>query len=102
MYTSEQISPKNKRLIALISAAALLLSLPFFAMRFTKEVNWGLFDFLVMGFLLFGTAFILEFILRNAKSLKSRIIFCAIALSVLTLIWAELAVGIFGTPLGGN
>lgn len=102
MNTNEPIKHKNKRLMFLISAAALILSVPFIAMQFTNEVKWSLFDFIVMGILLFGTALIIEFILRNVKTLKSRIILCVFALGALLLIWAELAVGIFGTPFAGN
>ena len=102
MNTNYQITHKNKRLMFLISAAALILSVPFIAMQFTNEVKWSLFDFIVMGILLFGTALIVEFILRNVRSLKSRIILCVSAMGALLLIWAELGVGIFGTPFAGN
>ncbi|SMC37258.1 hypothetical protein [Moheibacter sediminis] len=93
---------ENKRLMLLISAAALILSIPLIAMQFTTEVDWSLFDFIVMGILLFGTALIIEFIIRNVKSFKSTIILCVFALGALLLIWVELAVGIFGTPFAGN
>lgn len=93
---------ENKRLMLLISAATLILSIPLIAMQFTTEVDWSLFDFIVMGILLFGTALIIEFILRNVKRLKSRIALCVFALGALLLIWVELAVGIFGTPFAGN
>ncbi len=92
----------NKRFMFLISAAALVLSVPFIAMQFTNEVKWSLFDFIVMGILLFGTASIIEFILRYVKTTTSRMILSGIAFIVFLLIWAELAVGIFGTPFAGN
>lgn len=86
----------------LVAGAGLLLFIPLFAMQVTTEVNWAVSDFVVMGILLFGTALAIEFILRNVRTFKSRILFCTIALFIFLLIWAELAVGIFGTPIAGN
>lgn len=92
----------NKRLMIIMSIAAILLSVPFFAMLFTDEVDWGIMDFTIMGILLFGTGFVCEFILRMVKSTQSRIILCGVILLLFFLIWAELAVGIFGSPFAGS
>jgi peptidoglycan/LPS O-acetylase OafA/YrhL len=93
---------KNKRILLLLAAVCLLLSIPALAMQFTDEVNWNVFDFTVMGILLIGTALICEIILRKIKSLKARIMICSGILFALFLIWVELAVGIFGTPFAGS
>ncbi len=93
---------KNKRLIIIFAIAAILLSIPFVAMQFTNEVDWKIYDFTIMGVLLFGTGLICEFLIRKVKSIKHRIIFCGVVLLLLFLIWAELAVGIFGTPFSGS
>lgn len=84
-----------------MSIAAILLSVPFFAMLFTDEVDWGIMDFTIMGILLFGTGFVCEFIMRMVKSAQNRIILCGTILLIFFLIWAELAVGIFGSPFAG-
>ena len=81
---------------------AMLLVLPLVAMQFTKEVNWTLSDFVIGGILLFGTAGIIDFVLRKVKSRRNRIILSVSVLLVLMLIWAELAVGLFGTPFAGS
>ena len=91
------ITPKQ-RTLAIFTIPVVLLTIPFIAMQFTDEVNWSLFDFLIMGFLLFSAAFAIELVLRMEKTTKLRIIYAAVILIVLFLIWAELAVGIFGTP----
>lgn len=96
------IQNQNKRLITILTAAAAILLIPFFAMFFTEEVNWNFFDFLVAGLLLIGTGLILEFILRKIKSVRYRILLGIALLLILFLIWAELAVGIFGTPFAGS
>lgn len=92
----------NKRLIGIILAVGLLLSIPLIAMRFTNEVDWKLLDFAIMGTLLLGTGLLCELVLRTVKSLGYRILICAALLVGLFLIWAELAVGLFGTRFAGS
>lgn len=93
---------QNRRLTYILAGAAIILCIPFIAMKFTNEVNWNFFDFLVAGILLFGTGLVLEIILRRIKTKRSKIILSVILFLILFLIWAELAVGIFGSPIAGN
>lgn len=76
--------------------------IPLIAMPFTTEVNWSPLDFLVMGVLLFSVALLAEVILRKVKKATHRIALIAVVLLVFVLVWAELAVGIFGSPFGGS
>ena len=96
------ITKQNKRLATIIITATALLLIPLVAMNFTDEVNWKVFDFLVAGILLIGTGLIFEFILRKIRTIQYRILFITGLLLALILIWAELAVGIFGTPFAGS
>lgn len=93
---------KNKRLIIILSIVAGLLLIPLIAMQFTNEVDWNIFDFIIMGILLLGTGLLCELVLRKVKSMTHRIILCGLVLFAFFLIWAELAVGIFGTPFAGS
>lgn len=93
---------KNKRIKAIITISTLLLFIPLIAMRYTKEVNWGIFDFLIMSILLLTVGFSCELVLRKVKTLKNRIILFSIVLLLFLLIWAELAIGVFETFLAGN
>ncbi|PHR69215.1 MAG: hypothetical protein COA67_10815 [Lutibacter sp.] len=93
---------KNKRLVIILLTPLFLLLIPLVAMQFTDQVNWSLFDFVIGGLLLFGTGIIFEFILRKIKKTNYRIALCGLLLIVLLLIWAELAVGIFGSPFSGK
>lgn len=93
---------KSKRLKFILLGATTLLLIPLVAMQFTNEVKWGLFDFLVMGILLFGTGIICELILEKFKTTRQRLILCTISLMLFLLIWAELAVGIFKSPIAGS
>lgn len=93
---------QNKRLVGIFLAVAILLSIPLIAMQFTKEVDWKLLDFVIMGTLLLGTGIMCEIVLRTVKSLPYRLVICAALLLGLFLVWAELAVGIFGTRFAGT
>lgn len=93
---------QNQRSLALFAAAATLLMIPLIGMQFSKEVNWTGSDFVIGGILLFGTAFICEIVLRKVKTLKARIIICLTILAVLMVVWAEMAVGLFGSPIAGS
>lgn len=93
---------QNQRSLAIFGAAGILLIVPLIAMQFTKEVNWTGSDFLIGGILLFGTAFICELVLRNVKTLKARVILCLTVIAILVVVWAEMAVGIFGSPIAGS
>jgi peptidoglycan/LPS O-acetylase OafA/YrhL len=93
---------KNKRLYAILFSVLVLLLIPFILMQFTNEVSWQLADFLIMGILLLVTGLLCELVLRRVKRLTTRIVLCGIILFALFLIWAEMAVGIFGTPFAGS
>jgi len=93
---------KNKRLIAILTAVVILLLIPFVAMQFTDEVNWTLLDFVAAGVLLLGTGLLCELVMRKVKSIKHRMLICGAVFFALSLIWVELAVGLFGTPFAGS
>ena len=93
---------KNKRLIGIMFTVALLLLIPLIAMQFTNEVNWTPSDFLAMGALLLGTGLACELVMRKVTKTGYRIAICGAFVVALVLIWAELAVGIFGTPFAGS
>ncbi len=93
---------KSKRLTTIIVATAILLIIPLIAMQFTNEVNWKLSDFVVAGVLLFGTGLTYDLVMRKIPNAIHRIFIIVGLLIFLMLLWAELAVGIFGTPFSGN
>lgn len=93
---------KNQRLILILTAVLVLLLIPFVSMQFTDEVNWDLTDFLIMGVLLLGTGLLCEGVLRRVKKNSTRLLICGIILILFFVVWAELAVGIFGTPFAGS
>ncbi len=93
---------QNKRFIAIVVTAAILLLVPLIAMQFTHEVNWSLHDFVAAGSLLLGTGLMCELVLRKVKKIQYSITICVALLVICSLVWIELAVGIFGTPFAGQ
>lgn len=92
----------NTRLIGIMALATAMLLLPLIAMQFTSEVDWDVADFVIMGILLYGTGLVCEFVLRSVKKPAYRLALVTVVLLILFLTWAELAVGIFGTPFAGS
>jgi hypothetical protein len=86
--------------VAVVTAGILLV--PLVAMQITDQVNWSAADFFVVGILLFGAGFALEFAVRRLRKPAHRAI-AGLAIAVLfVLIWVELAVGVFGTRWAGS
>ncbi len=63
---------------------------------------WTPIDFIVAGVLLLGTGIAIEFALRMVKTTLYRVAVCGVIMLTLFLVWAELAVGVFGTPFAGS
>jgi uncharacterized membrane protein len=87
--------------IILISVAILLL-VPFIAMQFTAEVQWSAFDFLVAGILLSALGFSVDFILKKSRDSQKRLFWVLTIVCLFLLLWIEIAVGIFGSPIAGS
>jgi ABC-type cobalt transport system substrate-binding protein len=92
----------QKRHIIFLLTIAILLLIPLVAMQFTAEVTWTLSDFVIAGFMLLGTGILLEIIIRQVKKHPYRRLLIALLLVLFLLAWAELAVGVFGTPFAGS
>ncbi len=93
---------QNKRRLIIVLVVAFLLLIPLIAMQFTNEVDWTLFDFIIAAVLLLGTGMLGELVMRKVKKTRFQIAICVALLILFLLIWAELAVGIFGSPLSGQ
>ena len=79
-----------------------LLLIPLIGMVITDEINWSPFDFIIMGSLLFLLSIGINFVSNRTKNLENRILYIGILILIFILIWAELAVGVFGTPFAGS
>lgn len=95
---SNDVITRNSVFLWLALATGLILLIPLVAMQLTNEVSWEITDFVVMGFLLFGTGSLFVLVARRVPRKRRVIVGIIFALAFL-YIWAELAVGIF-TNLG--
>ena len=94
----------NNRLFRILIGALSLLLIPL-TLQLTigtgvdgQGFNWKLNDFLIVGVILGIAALLVELVLRNVQSKKSRMLFCALVFIAFILIYIDLAVGIFNIP----
>lgn len=82
---------------------AMLLSLPALAMSLGAEgVHWTGSDFVIMGTLLAVVGLAIEAMMRFVHGWRERRIAIGGVVVLFLLIWAELAVGIVGSPFAGS
>jgi len=93
---------RKKSFIRAVLLTAVILLVPLIAMQFTDEVGWSLSDFVVFGTLVLSFRIAYEFLMVRFDSKTYQIIAGVIVLFIFLLIWAELGVGIFGTPWAGS
>ena len=79
-----------------------LLLIPLIGMTITDEINWSPFDFFTMGSLLILLGIGINLVSSRVKNLKYRVLYIGVIVIIFMLIWAELAVGLFGTPIAGS
>jgi hypothetical protein len=92
----------SKQLLRVVLGTTGILLIPFVAMQFTREVNWTAGDFVIAAVLLAGTGMLFELAKAKLHTSKSRLIASAVIGFCLLLVWAELAVGIVGSPFAGS
>lgn len=80
--------------VGLITAAILAIPL-------IGRWPWGVFDFVIMGALIFGTGMMLDYVIRSVDK-KYRVLAILAVLGVFFLIWTELAVGAVTQLLTGE
>ena len=87
-----------KKIVICIS----LLVFPLFFNIILDDFNWSIFDFAVMGFMLFFVGIALELVSSLVKGGKKKEILYGLIILLFLLLWAELGVGIFNSPISGN
>ncbi len=80
----------------------LLLLIPLIGTLVSNEVNWSFFDFIIMGILILSMSFGIQQVLKTTNNRMYRILIIGVILFLFLLVWAQLAVGIFDTPIAGN
>lgn len=79
-----------------------ILLIPFLAMQLTDEVQWDVLDFVVGAVILFLAGGLILFLSKSIASKRKRVFLLIAIILVTILVWAELAVGVFGSPIAGS
>lgn len=64
--------------------------------------HWTMFDYITAIVLLSIFGFGIEYVVRKTKSKKGRFLIILILTLLFMLLWAELAVGVFDSPIAGD
>ena len=79
----------------------ILLTIPFLSNIYINDFNWSMIDFIIMGVLIFSFLSFIDFIRKKFSGIKETLALIIIVI-VFVLLWAELAVGIFGSHFAGS
>jgi hypothetical protein len=94
---STRIDKQNKNILLLALGVVLILLVPFIAMQFSDSVDWSVFDFVVVGALLFGTGLAYELLTRKVGLTTYRAAVGVMLFTALFLVWVNIAVGVIGS-----
>jgi len=81
---------------------AVLLSIPLIGRLVSPDqVNWSVSDFVIGGVLIFIVSSV-EVMLWRSLPKKRRLPVMLLLLALFLVLWAEMAVGVFGSPIAGS
>lgn len=92
----------TRNMLNVAAGAAAILLVPLIAMQFTNEVAWGPFDFVVAAALLIGAGLLYVVPASLLPTSAARAGLGVVVAILFVLVWAELAVGVFGTRFAGS
>ena len=90
------------RIKRILVASSSLLIIPLFFTVISDEFNWSFFDFIIMGFTIMFVGISFELVSRVIKSGKRKKLLYGLIILLFLLLWAELGVGIFNSPIAGD
>jgi tellurite resistance protein TehA-like permease len=93
---------KTKNFIRPAIITILILSIPALAMQLSSNVDWGIFDFAIIGTLIFSASLAFEVISKKLTNITHKTIVGFILLVLVFLIWAELAVNLVSKIISGE
>lgn len=73
-----------------------LLMLPLIAMQFTQEVDWGVFDFILMGALMGMVGGGIELAVKLSRNVRYRVAAVLALMAGFLMVWVNMAVSIIG------
>lgn len=93
---------KQQKTALIFAIPSLLMVAAFVANNFAEGFNWTVSDFLIAAFLLFGTASFIYMIVNSKLSVRAKTMISIVIVLILMVIWVEMAVGLFGSPIAGS
>ena len=93
---------QNKVFLWLALGTGLLLMIPLIGMLVSSEWNWGFFDFIFMGTLIFGTGLTFVLVARQMSNISYRIAVGIAGVAGFLLLWVNAAVEIIGDDNPAN
>ena len=93
------LTSRIKRILIICSS---LLTIPLFFTVISDEFNWSFFDFIIMGFMMMVVGISFELVSRVIKNGKRKKLLYGLIILLFLLLWAELGVGIFNSPIAGD
>ena len=90
------------RIKRILVASSSLLIIPLFFTVISDEFNWSFFDFIIMGFMMMFVGISFELVSKVIKSGKRKKLLYGLIILLFLLLWAELGVGIFNSPIAGD
>ncbi|HLA03622.1 MAG TPA: hypothetical protein VJ065_00120 [Patescibacteria group bacterium] len=91
---NKQSFSSNKNIVRIAIVVGLILLVPLLGNQFIDGWNWTLGDFIVIGVLLFGTGFAIDFAARNLTNPVHRSLAVIAIVAMLLLIWAGMVANI--------
>lgn len=101
MKRKNQTTSWLHKIIRIVIATLVLLLIPFLAGKASDSIVWNTADYVAAAFLLIAASIGIELVLAKTKG-YTRNILAVIIILVAVLCWAEIAVGVFGSPIHGN
>lgn len=95
------INRMKKAIRTLIRNVFILLLIPLVAMQITDQVQWTPTDFIIAFILFTSGGLSITWINAKVKTPHYKIILMVLLLLIFFLVWAELAVRLFGTVFAG-
>ena len=93
---------QNKAILWIALGTGLLLMIPFIGMLVSDEWQWGFFDFIFMGGLIFGTGLTFVLVARQMNNFFYRIAVGVAGVAGFLLLWVNAAVEIIGDDNPAN
>ena len=78
------------------------LIIPLVANQISEQVNWNAMDFIIMGTFLIFSAYWIQKVIKKIKSKSKKVVFISLIMLIFLLLWIEMAVGIFNSPIAGS